>query len=125
MHDADSHIMEPRDWLRDYVEPSLREQFLDVWKVGEPARDVETAVELHRDSEYRAEDAAQITLRKNLAATGSLVNDDRPAALDHLGFASQFVFDTFTSPEILRFVRDGRLELAVALARAQHRAVVD
>ena len=117
--------MEPRDWLRDYVEPSLRDQLRDLWKVGEPARDVERAVELHRDLDYRADDAEQITLRKNLAATGSLVNDDRPQALDHLGFASQFVFDTFTSPEILRFDRDGRHDLAVALARAQHRAVID
>jgi predicted TIM-barrel fold metal-dependent hydrolase len=126
MHDADSHIMEPREWLREYVDdPELRERFREIWKVGEPAKEVERAIALHSDDDYRAEDATQITLRKNLAATGSLVAGDRPAALDHLGFASQFVFDTFTSPEILRFDRDGRHDLAVSLARAQHRAAID
>ena len=35
------------------------------------------------------------------------------------------MFDTFTSPHALRFDRDGDHELAVTLARAQHRAVLD
>jgi predicted TIM-barrel fold metal-dependent hydrolase len=118
--------MEPREWLRDYIgDRELRERFKEVWKVGEPAKEVERAISLHRDPTYRADDAAQITLRKNLEATGALVADDRPSALDHLGFASQFVFDTFTSPEILRFDRDGRHDVAATLARAQHRAAVD
>src|SRR2546423_10161331 len=62
---------------------------------------------------------------KNFFATGSFLNTDRAAALDHLGFASQLVFDTFTSPHVLRFDRDHDYEMAVALARAQHRAVLD
>ena len=33
--------------------------------------------------------------RKNFAATGSFVPEDRPRALDLLGFASQLVFNTF------------------------------
>src|SRR5439155_20996927 len=55
----------------------------------------------------------------------SCPNTDRGTALDLLGFASQLVFDTFTSPHVLRFDRDGDHELAVALARAQRRAVID
>ena len=93
--------------------------------VGERDTDVERARKLHLDPEYRADDAEEITLRKNLAATGSFIADDRPAALDHLGFASQLVFDTFTSPHVLRFDRDNEHELAVALARAQQRAALD
>jgi uncharacterized protein len=125
MHDADSHIMEPRDWLRDWVDPSVRDELSEVWKVGEPRSEVARATELHQDPAYRADDAAQITLRKNLDATGALFARDRPTALDHLGFASQFVFDTFTSPEILRFDRDGRHDLAITLARAQTRAAIE
>ena len=64
-------------------------------------------------------------LRKNFSATGSFLNVDRPQALDLLGFSSQLVFDTFTSSPILRFDRDGDAELAVTLARAQHRAILD
>jgi len=129
MHDADSHIMEPADWLHPYLDDASRERFPLVWnEAGEdttPIDAVERAAALHRDPEYRAADEAEITLRKNFLATGSFLNDDRAAALDLLGFASQLVFDTFTSPHALRFDRDGYHELAVTIARAQHRAVLD
>jgi uncharacterized protein len=129
MHDADSHIMEPADWLHPYLDVPSRERFPLVWNDANedttPLDAVEHATSLHRDPSYRAEDAAQITLRKNFLATGSFLNSDRGAALDLLGFASQLVFDTFTSPHVLRFDRDGDHDLAVALARAQHRAVLD
>jgi uncharacterized protein len=129
MHDADSHIMEPADWLHPYLDDAVRERFPLVWnEAGEdttPIDAVERAAALHRDPEYRAADAAEITLRKNFLATGSFLNGDRSEALDLLGFASQLVFDTFTSPHALRFDRDGYHELAVTIARAQHRAVLD
>jgi predicted TIM-barrel fold metal-dependent hydrolase len=121
--------MEPADWLHPYLDAKTRERFPLVWTQHNedttPLDAVQKASELHRDTAYRAEDEAQITLRKNFFATGSFLNDDRPAALDHLGFTSQLVFDTFTSPHSLRFDRDGDPALAVALARAQHRAVLD
>ena len=129
MHDADSHIMEPADWLHPYLDVQTRERFPLVWNDANedttPLDAVEHATSVHRDPSYRAGDAAQITLRKNFLATGSFLNTDRGTALDLLGFASQLVFDTFTSPHVLRFDRDGDHELAVALARAQHRAVLD
>ncbi len=129
MHDADSHIMEPADWLHPYLDTRTRERFPLVWTNAvedtTPIDAVERAAKLHHDPSYRADDAAQITLRKNFLATGSFLADDRPAALDHLGFASQLVFDTYTSPHALRFDRDGDSEMALALARAQHRAVLD
>src|SRR6478609_7852195 len=122
MHDADSHIMEPPDWLHPYMDAGTREQFPSVWVVRDNELDVSDVVEKatakHHDPEYRADDEAQITLRKNFLATGSFLNEDRPAALDHLGFASQLVFDTYTSPHVLRFDREHNYELAVALARA-------
>ena len=129
MHDADSHIMEPADWLHPYLDSATRDRFPFVWTQADedttPRDAVEKAAALHRDPAYREEDASQITLRKNFLATGSFLNADRPSALDHLGFASQLVFDTFTTPHVLRFDRDGDHALAVALARAQHRAVLD
>jgi predicted TIM-barrel fold metal-dependent hydrolase len=129
MHDADSHIMEPADWLHPYLDQQTRERFPYVWTEANedttPLDAVAKATAMHADPTYRADDASQITLRKNFFATGSFLSDDRPAALDHLGFASQLVFDTFTTPHVLRFDRDGNHELAVTLARAQHRAVLD
>jgi len=126
MHDADSHIMEEPDWLHPYLDRATIDRFPCVWSSsGEPDSEVDRARRMHADPAYRAEDAAQILLRKNFAATGSFLNGDRPAALDLLGFASQLVFDTFTSPHVLRFDRDGDPALAVALAEAQRRAVLD
>jgi predicted TIM-barrel fold metal-dependent hydrolase len=129
MHDADSHIMEPADWLHPYLDARTRDRFPFVWSEANedttPLDAVAKATALHRDPSYRDEDASQITLRKNFFATGSFLNEDRPSALDLLGFASQLVFDTFTTPHVLRFDRDGDHALAVALARAQHRAVLD
>ncbi|HEX5095441.1 MAG TPA: amidohydrolase family protein [Acidimicrobiia bacterium] len=127
MHDADSHIMEEPDWLHPYLDAATKSRFPHVWTVdSEPGRwGIDKERRRHAEPEYRAENASQILLRKNFSATGSFINDDRPEALDHLGFASQLVFDTFTSSPILRFDRDGESELAVTLARAQHRAVLD
>jgi predicted TIM-barrel fold metal-dependent hydrolase len=129
MHDADSHIMEPADWLHPYLDAATRERFPLVWTNDDedttPLDAVEKAAAFHRDPSFRAEDEAQINLRKNFLACGSFLADDRPAALDHLGFASQLVFDTYTSPHSLRFDRDGDHSMAIALARAQHRAVLD
>jgi uncharacterized protein len=131
MHDADSHIMEPANWLQPFMDAKTLERFPLMWNEMQqgqnstPVDPIEKARELHARDEYRAEDESQITLRKNFFATGSFLNEDRPAALDHLGFASQLVFDTFTSPHVLRFDRDGDHELAVGLARAQQRAVLE
>jgi predicted TIM-barrel fold metal-dependent hydrolase len=129
MHDADSHIMEPADWLHPYLDSAARERFPLVWTDADddttPQDSVQRAAARHRDAAYRSDDASQITLRKNFLATGSFLNADRAAALDLLGFASQLVFDTFTSPHALRFDRDGDHAMAVTVARAQHRAVLD
>jgi uncharacterized protein len=119
--------MEEPDWLYPYLDATTRERFPYVWAVEEePGRwgmDKERA--RHADAAYRADDESQLMLRKNFSATGSFLSVDRPAALDLLGFESQLVFDTFTSSPILRFDRDGEYALAVTLARAQHRAILD
>jgi hypothetical protein len=81
---------------------------------------VERAAAMHRDPAYRADDAAEITLRKNFLATGSFLNRDRGVALDLLGFASQLVFDTFTSPHALRFDRGDELLPPVSASRLEH-----
>jgi uncharacterized protein len=129
MHDADSHIMEPADWLHPYLDERTRARLPLVWTQADedttPLDAVAKATSLHLDPNYRADDAAQITLRKNFLATGSFLPEDRATALELLGFRSQLVFDTFTSPHALRFDRDGEHEHAVAVARAQQRAVLD
>ena len=71
------------------------------------------------------EDAAQIMLRKNWAATGSFLKEDRPRALDLLGFESQLVFNTFVNQALLKAERGDDLDFAYGFARAHNRAMVD
>ena len=98
VHDADSHVMETPDWLVPYADPGVRARlkplFVGVREAGRGER--------HRRSAgggtptrrtRRAE--AEIMLRKNWSALGSFVKEDRPRALDLLGFSSQLVFNTF------------------------------
>jgi predicted TIM-barrel fold metal-dependent hydrolase len=127
MHDADSHVMEEPDWLHPYLDARTRDRFPYVWGGGdEPSKwGIDKERQRHRDAAYRADDEAQLMQRKNFSATGSFLNVDRPTALDLLGFSSQLVFDTFTSSPILRYDRNGDSDLAVRLARAQHRAILD
>src|SRR5258708_33319067 len=107
MHAADSNSMEPADWLHHYLDARTRERFPYVWNDGDeettPQDAVERATAHHRAPEYRADDAAQITLRTNFLATGSFLHADRPRALDLLGFPRRLGFCTFTSPTALRF----------------------
>jgi predicted TIM-barrel fold metal-dependent hydrolase len=63
--------------------------------------------------------------RKNFAATGSFIAEDRPRALDLLGFSSQLVFNTFHNRRLRDWEHGGDLELAVGAARAHNRGMVE
>jgi predicted TIM-barrel fold metal-dependent hydrolase len=56
---------------------------------------------------------------------GSFARDDRPRALDLLGFSSQLVFNTFLNQYMLDAERGSDLDFAYGLARAHNRAMVD
>jgi predicted TIM-barrel fold metal-dependent hydrolase len=79
----------------------------------------------HEDPGYRAEDEAQIMLRKNWSATGSFLKEDRSKALDLLGFSSQLVFNTFLSSQMWRAEHGDDVDYAYSLARAHNRAMLD
>src|SRR5207253_7422000 len=67
----------------------------------------------------------ELMLRKNWNAMGSFVREDRPRALDLLGFSSQLVFNTFLNPYLLDAERKDGPDFAYGLARAHNRAMVD
>ncbi len=129
MHDADAHVMETADMLREHAEPAVRERlprsFVAALSPGESDRLVSHFREKHADPAYRAEDVAQILLRKNWAATGSFLKEDRGQALDLLGFESQLVFNTFVNQALLKAERGPDVDFAYGFARAHNRAMVE
>jgi predicted TIM-barrel fold metal-dependent hydrolase len=128
IHDADAHVVETPEWLTPFADPGLRDKLKPIFvasvKPGEEQL-IERFERKHRDPEYRARDAEEILTRKNWAATGSFLKEDRPRALDLLGFESQLVFNTFINGKLLAAERGPDLDYAYGFARAHNRAMAD
>src|SRR5205807_6625487 len=123
--DADAHIVGPPDWRLPYADPAIRtrlESYYESWAAHRTFLD--DARRKHADPEYRAKDAEEIWLRKNYWATGSFLKEDRPQALDLLGFKTQLIFNSSHMQE-LHDAEHGDLDYAYGIARAHNRAVVD
>ena len=128
IHDADAHVMEMADWLHPHADPELESRLakIDIGGVSpEEQKRLEKFRGLHGDPEYRAKDEAELMLRKNWAATGSFLKEDRPLAIDLLGFDSQLIFNTFLNGELLKAERADDVAFAYGFARAHNRAMVD
>jgi predicted TIM-barrel fold metal-dependent hydrolase len=140
VHDADAHIMEPPTWLRDHADPDIRDRIrpLDLGggnelkqtgSVEEQLADLDATfarlVQRHRSDEYRAVEDQEIMLRKNYAATGSFLPDDRSRALDLLGFDSQLVFNTFHNRRLHDWEHGSDIDFAYGAARAHNRGMVE
>jgi len=141
VHDADAHIMEPPLWLRDHAEAAFRDRLpvlhytsIGTTEVATDARDVDTdgltrafdrLSARHATSEYRAVEDVEIMTRKNFDATGSFIADDRPRALDLLGFSSQLIFNTFHNSRLHDLEHGGDADLAYAAARAHNRGIIE
>ena len=128
IHDADSHVVETPDFFLPFADPDIRPKLKPLYvSTVKPGEDdlIEHYRKRHADPDFRADDEAEIMTRKNWKATGSFIKEDRPAALDLLGFASQLVFNTFANGQLLRGEHSGDLDYAYGLARAHNRAIVD
>ena len=140
VHDADAHIMETPTWLRDHADPDVRDRIEplrypggnELRQTGDPAeqqRDLATAfgrlTERHGSDAYRAVEADEIMTRKNFAATGGFIAEDRPRALDLLGFSSQLLFNTFHNRRLRDWERRGDADFAEGVARAHNRGMVE
>jgi len=128
IHDADAHFMETPDWFHAHADPDVRAKLPPVYvstvKPGEE-RGIEALRARHADPAWRADEAEQLLLRKNWAATGSFIKEDRPRALDLLGFESQLVFNTFVNAKLLVAERGDDLDFAYGFARAHNRSMQD
>ncbi len=140
IHDADAHIMETPTWLRDHAEARYRDALPvltypsgnELRQTGSPEEQQADLLnsfgrlrERHASSEYRALEDAEIMTRKNFAATGSFIAEDRPRALDLLGFHSQLIFNTFLNGRLYKLEHGDDLDLAYAAARAHNRGMLE
>lgn len=138
VHDADAHIMETPNWLRDYADPSIRERLQRPQYVNELRQTGDNDEQLanldrafariaeeHASAAYRDSEAAEIMNRKNFAATGAFISEDRPRSLDLIGVASQLLFNTFHNRRLHDWEHTGDLDLAYGAARAHNRGMVD
>jgi len=140
VHDADAHIMETPTWLRDHAEPQFRDALPvlkypsgnELRQTGSPEeqqRDLLASFDrlraVHASEAYRAVEGEEIMMRKNFAATGGFIAEDRSRALDLLGFSSQLVFNTFHNGRLHDFEHAADLDLAYAAARAHNRGMLE
>jgi predicted TIM-barrel fold metal-dependent hydrolase len=128
IHDADAHFMETPDWFHEFADPDVRAKLPPVYvstvRPGEENM-IDQLRRKHGDPAYRAEEEQQLLLRKNWSATGSFIKEDRPRALDLLGFESQLVFNTFVNGKLLAAERSDDVDFAYGFARAHNRSMLD
>jgi len=129
IHDADAHIMEAPDFLDGYVEEDyareIKRQNQFIATGEKQGRDLFAIVRgRHDDPAWSTEAERQIMLRKNYDALGSWRREDRPRALDSLGFASQLVFTT-TFLGLLNLEHGGDPKKRAAVARGFNLAMID
>jgi predicted TIM-barrel fold metal-dependent hydrolase len=129
-YDADSHIMELPDFLKDYSDPGMRDRMpsIAVPRVGPLANLLEDAKARRAHTPERVAELVGLgdTLiagPKGYGALGAFNAGERTAALDLLGFAKQLVFATFS--EGVAFSERRPIEDRYAAARAHNRAMAE
>lgn len=129
VHDADAHIMETAEFLAEFATAAVRKHILGFdgsASVATSAAELQSVLARQRDPAFRARDAEEIMLRKNWAATGAIVKEDRPRALDLIGVASQLVFNTFINGHLAQLEKHSTdLDLIYGVADAHNRAMLD
>jgi predicted TIM-barrel fold metal-dependent hydrolase len=123
VHDADSHLMELPDALDDFLEARFRAQYDALPKLLKQPRNADYVLRARaqqQDPEFRNGADENILLRKNYEALGAFRPEDRPRALDRLGFTSQLIFTTWCLGNF-DLDESGDVELCYGLAQAHNR----
>jgi predicted TIM-barrel fold metal-dependent hydrolase len=129
-NDADSHIMELPDFLKDYADPAMRERIpaIAVPRTGSLANLIDAARQSGGHGPERVKELIELgdTLiagPKGYAALGAFNAGERTKALDMLGFSRQLVFASFS--ELLAFDPGRAIEDRYAACRAHNRAMAE
>ena len=123
VHDADSHLMELPDALDEFLDSKFQARYDALPKLKKMPRNAEYVTRAraqHEDPNFRKGADDNILLRKNYDALGSFRREDRPRALDRLGFASQLIFTTWCLGNF-DLDESGDVALCYAVAQAHNR----
>jgi predicted TIM-barrel fold metal-dependent hydrolase len=128
--DADSHLMELPNFLRDHADAAMRDRIPPIgFGGGGDMIDALTVIEergglpADRVDELVAMGDQLITGPKGYEALGACSTAERTAALDLLGFECQLVFSTFAVGSI--FHPDLEPDVAMAASAAHNRAMAE
>lgn len=133
IYDADSHIMELPNFLKDYADPKYRDDIPEVSYSASIVTDEEVAVIMNQGGTH-SEDHRQtqidmgddlIAKSKEIQALGAFNKHDRKTAMDLLGFKKQLVFATHSV--VLPFHPSSKKDMGLkyAAARAHNRHMLD
>lgn len=120
--DADSHVMEPADWLTPYADPGIRERLRSL-----PGVTFDRSKAALLADQRAADPDKQARAQGRLMGTGYLAYGawdaaDRSRALDTLGFDAQLVFSTFSAHQ---FSWSKDPDVLYGGIRAHNRALAD
>ena len=128
-YDADSHIMERPDFIRDYADDELRARLTPIGggNQGKTSTGFDEIVKESGHSEDRVAHMVGlgddlISGPKGYQALGAFNRDERKMALDQLGFDRQLVFTTFSPGHALHHPD---VEVMYGAAEAHNRAMAD
>jgi predicted TIM-barrel fold metal-dependent hydrolase len=103
--DADSHIMETRDWIANFADPLVRARLPEMSLLKSGTKSfaiIHDAVARQRERAARGAPAVDVVRGlKGWSAPGAFDAAERKAALDDLGFKRQLVFSTFSATQYL------------------------
>jgi predicted TIM-barrel fold metal-dependent hydrolase len=103
--DADSHIMETKDWIANFTDPEILAKLpeMSLLKSGTKSFEVINEAVLKQKQRVAAGTAAIDVVKglKGWNAPGAFDAAERTAALDDLGFNRQLVFSTFSASQYL------------------------
>ena len=132
-YDADSHIMELPNFLKDYADPDIRDEIPEVSYSASLVTDEEVAVIMSQGGVHSEDHiAAQIALgdkliesSKEIQALGAFNRADRTVALDMLGFKKQLVFATHSVAMPFHPSQKKSITLRYGVTRAHNRHMAD
>ena len=132
-YDADSHVMELPNFLRDYADPDLRDEIYEVTYSASIVTDEEVEAIMAQGGRHSPEHVAEqialgdglIAKSKEIQALGAFDGADRKTAIDMLGFKKQLVFPTHSVLQPFHPSSKTRLDLRYGAARAVNRHMAE